>query len=111
MLMRISPIQSARHKPTHAVPVYLVRLAARVVYCSLVPRKNYTGYNDTRHLSEKETEMKTKNVITTLKSNKSVIVKKTLIIGAAAAGVIIAGALVFAAKSVDVDAVVEDLES
>lgn len=35
--------------------------------------------------------------ITTLKSAKSVLIKKALIIGAAATGLIIAGALVFAA--------------
>jgi len=49
----------------------------------------------------------TKN-ITSLKSNKSIILKKALIIGAAATGLIIAGALVFAAaqpsEEVELDA-------
>jgi len=41
--------------------------------------------------------MTTTPSITSLKSNKSIILKKTLIIGAAVAGLLLAGALAFAA--------------
>lgn len=49
--------------------------------------------------------------ITTLKSPKSALVKKALIISAAAAGLIIAGAVAFAAVQPEVEAVAEDNES
>jgi hypothetical protein len=79
-------------------------------------RKNYNVYNDTRHIKEKETIMSVKTVMANISANKKIIIKRSLIVVGAAAGLALTAGLIIKSKnSVDsldaVEAVIDAVEA